>query len=50
MLIVNADDWGRSLAEADAALRCLKRERITSVSVMGFQAGFRARCRVGESK
>ena len=34
MLIVNADYWGRSLVEADAALRCLKRERITSVSAM----------------
>src|ERR1700730_16704042 len=36
MLIINADDWGRSLAETDAALRCYKRGRITSVSAMVF--------------
>jgi len=36
MLIINADDWGRSGAETDAALRCYKRGRITSVSAMVF--------------
>ena len=36
MLIINADDWGRSLAETDAALRCYKVGRITSVSAMVF--------------
>jgi predicted glycoside hydrolase/deacetylase ChbG (UPF0249 family) len=36
MLIINADDWGRSLAETDAALRCYKEGRITSVSAMVF--------------
>lgn len=36
MLIVNADDWGRSAAETDAALRCYKEKRITSVSAMVF--------------
>ena len=34
MLIINADDFGRSVAETDAALRC--KERITSVSAMVF--------------
>jgi predicted glycoside hydrolase/deacetylase ChbG (UPF0249 family) len=34
MLIINADDWGRSVAETDAALRCYKEGRITSVSAM----------------
>ena len=34
MLIINADDWGRSVAETDAALGCYKRGRITSVSAM----------------
>jgi len=34
MLIINADDWGRSMAETDAALRCYKAGRITSVSAM----------------
>src|SRR5204862_599812 len=36
MLIINADDWGRSVAETDAALRCYKRGRVTSVSAMVF--------------
>src|ERR1700687_1641630 len=36
MLIVNADDWGRSLAETDAADLCFKAGRITSVSAMVF--------------
>jgi chitin disaccharide deacetylase len=36
MLIVNADDWGRSMAETDAALRCFRERRITSVSAMVF--------------
>jgi chitin disaccharide deacetylase len=36
MLIINADDWGRSMAETDAALRCYKARRITSVSAMVF--------------
>ena len=36
MLIINADDWGRSRAETDAALRCYKAGRITSASAMVF--------------
>ena len=36
MLIINADDWGRSVMETDAALRCYKAGRITSVSAMVF--------------
>src|SRR5205085_5055511 len=36
MLIINADDWGRSVAETDAALRCYQSARITSVSAMVF--------------
>jgi predicted glycoside hydrolase/deacetylase ChbG (UPF0249 family) len=38
MLIINADDWGHSVAETDAALRCCKAGRITSVSAMVFMA------------
>jgi len=38
MLIINADDWGRSRAETDAALRCYQGGRITSVSAMVFMA------------
>ena len=36
MLVINADDWGRSVAETDAALRCYKERQITSVSAMVF--------------
>ena len=36
MLIINADDFGRSAAETDAALRCYREGRITSVSAMVF--------------
>ncbi len=36
MLAVNADDWGRSRAETDAALQCHEKKRITSVSAMVF--------------
>ena len=38
MLIINADDFGRSVAETDAALRCYVAGRITSVSAMVFMA------------
>jgi chitin disaccharide deacetylase len=36
MLIINADDWGRSAAETNAASDCYKRSGITSVSAMTF--------------
>jgi chitin disaccharide deacetylase len=36
MLIINADDWGRSAAETDAAIECYREGRITSVSAMVF--------------
>jgi predicted glycoside hydrolase/deacetylase ChbG (UPF0249 family) len=36
VIIVNADDWGRSSRETDAALACYKAARITSVSAMVF--------------
>lgn len=38
MLIVNADDYGRSQAETDAALACFRAARVTSVSAMVFMA------------
>ncbi len=38
MLIINADDWGRSIEETDAALDCYKKNRITSASAMVFMA------------
>ncbi len=36
MIIVNADDWGRTVGETDAALRCHATRRITSVTAMVF--------------
>jgi predicted glycoside hydrolase/deacetylase ChbG (UPF0249 family) len=36
MLIINADDWGRSPAETNAAFKCAREKRITSVSAMVF--------------
>ena len=36
MIIVNADDWGRSRTDTDTALFCYKEGRITSVSAMVF--------------
>jgi len=36
MLWINADDVGRTCAETDAALRCVRRGRLTSVSAMVF--------------
>ena len=38
MLIINADDWGRSVAETDAAFQCYTKGRVTSVSAMVFMA------------
>jgi predicted glycoside hydrolase/deacetylase ChbG (UPF0249 family) len=38
MIIVNADDWGRSIADTKAALACYERGSITSVSAMVFMA------------
>ena len=51
MLIINADDWGRSVLETDAALRCYKAGRVTSVSAMVFMADSeRAAELAGENK
>ena len=36
MIIVNADDWGRSVWETNAALNCHAQHRITSVTAMVF--------------
>src|ERR1043166_2509082 len=38
MLIVNADDFGRSKGETDAALACYQAGRITSATAMMFMA------------
>jgi predicted glycoside hydrolase/deacetylase ChbG (UPF0249 family) len=38
MLIINADDLGRSVAETDAALRCFRAGRVSSASLMVFMA------------
>jgi chitin disaccharide deacetylase len=36
MLIINADDWGRSAPETDLALECFLQRRISSVTAMMF--------------
>lgn len=36
MIIINADDWGRSRVDTDAILRCYAEKRITSASAMVF--------------
>src|SRR5215831_10729469 len=36
MLIINADDWGRSRAETDAALECYSNGLISSATAMVF--------------
>jgi chitin disaccharide deacetylase len=36
MLIVNADDWGRSRSETDIILKCCSQGRVTAVSAMVF--------------
>jgi predicted glycoside hydrolase/deacetylase ChbG (UPF0249 family) len=36
MIIVNADDWGRSRPETDAAMSCFLKGRITSTTAMVF--------------
>jgi predicted glycoside hydrolase/deacetylase ChbG (UPF0249 family) len=38
MLLINADDFGRSTADTDAALTCWREGNITSVSAMVFMA------------
>jgi predicted glycoside hydrolase/deacetylase ChbG (UPF0249 family) len=38
MLVINADDFGRSAPETDVAVRCYQDGRITSVSAMVFMA------------
>jgi len=38
MIIVNADDWGRSPAQTDTSLACFAAGRITSVSAMMFMS------------
>jgi predicted glycoside hydrolase/deacetylase ChbG (UPF0249 family) len=38
MLIINADDWGRSRRETDAAVSCYRASRINSATAMVFMA------------
>lgn len=38
MIIVNADDWGRSPDETDAALACVEARRVSSLTAMVFMA------------
>jgi predicted glycoside hydrolase/deacetylase ChbG (UPF0249 family) len=47
MLIINADDWGRSKAETDAALACARAGTVTSVSAMVFMKDSERAAKVG---
>ncbi len=38
MLIINADDWGRSQLDTDSTLECYRKRRVSSVSAMVFMS------------
>ena len=48
MIIINADDWGRTSAETDAALLCYQKGRITSATAMVFMDDSERAARVAE--
>jgi chitin disaccharide deacetylase len=50
MLIINADDWGRSRAETDAALACCEQGRVTSVSAMMFMDDSERAAKIAKSQ
>jgi predicted glycoside hydrolase/deacetylase ChbG (UPF0249 family) len=46
VLIINADDWGRSAVETDTALECHLKSRVTAVSAMVFMRDSQRAARV----
>lgn len=50
MIIINADDWGRSRSETDAALACYERARITSASAMVFMEDSERAARIARDR
>jgi len=48
MLIINADDFGRSQEETDMALACYKQKRITSATAMVFMKDSRRAAELGQ--
>jgi len=50
MIIVNADDWGRSQAETDAALSCYRKASISSVTAMVFMEDSRRAADIAKSE
>jgi predicted glycoside hydrolase/deacetylase ChbG (UPF0249 family) len=48
VLIVNADDWGRTAGETDAALACFLQRRVTSVTAMTYMADSERAARIAE--
>jgi chitin disaccharide deacetylase len=48
MIIVNADDWGRSQPETDAALECFRRGTVTSATAMVFMADSERAARIAK--
>jgi predicted glycoside hydrolase/deacetylase ChbG (UPF0249 family) len=50
MMIINADDWGRSVEETDAALACYAQRRITSVSAMVFMVDSERAAKIAQER
>jgi chitin disaccharide deacetylase len=50
MMIINADDWGRSVEETDAALGCYDGQRITSVTAMVFMTDSKRAADIAKTK
>ena len=50
MIIINADDWGRSKRETDIPLECYRQGRITSITAMVFMADSRRAAEIARSE
>lgn len=50
LLIINADDWGRSVEETDAALTCFNAGAITSVSAMVYMKDSERAARIARDR
>ncbi len=48
MIFVNADDWGRTVIETDAALECVNANRVHAVSAMVFMADSERAARIAQ--
>jgi predicted glycoside hydrolase/deacetylase ChbG (UPF0249 family) len=50
VLIINADDWGRTVEETDATLVCLDLKRVTTVSAMVFMQDTRRAAEIARNR